>query len=239
MRTLWLVWTMAVFPAVAAAQDVEGLPVWDVGASVGWFASDRDVSAARFIDDSNNRWVLGGAAGYYWTEHLRTAVRFAATTAGRGYVSIPIEQSAERPAYAFGEYHARDALVSIEQFYQFGRNAWVHPYLGAGIALSRETLTTIFDRRAYPQVQLPDDPPDETAWKVRPVLSGGLKTYLTPRTFFRAHVSVSPSSDTRNVALTFGFGTDFGSRRVRRTGDDQGRTRRMPAGADDSTGDGR
>ena len=98
MRTLWLVWTMAVFPAIAAAQEVEGLPVWDVGASVGWFASDREGSAARFVDESNNRWVLGAAAGYYWTEHLRTDVRFAATTAGRGYVSIPIEQSGGSPA---------------------------------------------------------------------------------------------------------------------------------------------
>ncbi len=207
MRAWLLVWAMAVFPTFAAAQELNNRPLWQVDGSVGWFANERDEPTVGFAEDDNSRWVFGAAGGYYWTEHLRTEAAVSVTSEGRGY--IPVPRGRESPPFDFGQYRVRDVRLTVQQFYQFGRNAWVHPYVGAGLAVSRETHQIGLDRWAFPDRVLPPDPSVRVRVRLKPMFSAGLKTYMTPRAFLRTEVGVSPWSPSRDAVLSVGVGADF------------------------------
>ena len=45
--------------------------------------------------------------------------------------------------------------VVAQQIYQFGHNAWVHPYVGAGVVVLRETSRLEFDQPPFAIPGLP------------------------------------------------------------------------------------
>src|SRR5882672_1941519 len=73
-------------PAAAGGQPSPA-PVsrLDLTVSTGWFAADRSVSS----ECCNSGWSAGlfkgAAAGYYWTDHLKSEVTIAAPGSTRGY----------------------------------------------------------------------------------------------------------------------------------------------------------
>jgi opacity protein-like surface antigen len=180
---------------------------------VGWFASDRDVrEGPYFEDDTQHRWVFGGDVGWYWTEHLKSEIGVSTTTTGSSFVLVPIGEPNPRGyPYASGDRRSRDTRVVAQQIYQFGRNAWVHPYVGAGVALVWETSRVEFDQPPFGNPGPPVPPPErtETATRVKPVVSAGVKAYFSPRAFFRGDVLLSPWTSSRDVTLRAGIGVDF------------------------------
>lgn len=130
-----LAWTVAaavmLWPGPLVAQT-PAPPRLDTSGTVGWFANDRDTREDQLFDgDTQHRWVFGGDAGFYWTEHLKSEVGLSATTTGSSYALAPIAAPTAR-AYPFvsANRRTREVRVVAQQIYQFGHNAWVHPYVG-------------------------------------------------------------------------------------------------------------
>ena len=68
-----------------------------------------------------------------------------------------------------------------------------------------------FDKPPFapPALPLPPPAPAETATRVKPVVSAGLKAYISPRAFFRADILISPWTTSRDVTVRGGIGVDL------------------------------
>jgi hypothetical protein len=184
----------------------------DTSGTVGWFANDRELPGGQFYDDdTQHRWVFGGDVGLYWTEHLKSEVGISATTTGSSFVLVPIAAPHDRDyPYASGRRRTREMRVVAQQIYQFGHNAWVHPYVGAGVVVLSETSRLEFDQPPFALPGLvPPSQRAETVTRVKPVVSGGLKAYISPRAFVRGDILLSPWTTSRDVTVRGGIGVDL------------------------------
>ena len=91
---------LMLLPSTARGQTAAvALPRIDVAAATGWFAADRSVNRECCSSWSSSLFK-GVSAGYYWTEHLKTEVEFAAPGPTEGYTystnSSPATCSATR-----------------------------------------------------------------------------------------------------------------------------------------------
>ena len=208
-------WALAgavvLFPRPLEAQTPHP-PRLDASGTVGWFANDRELPEGQsYDDDTQHRWVFGGDVGVYWTEHLKSEVGISATTTGSSFVLVPIAPPHDRAyPYASGRRRTREVRVVAQQIYQFGHNAWVHPYVGAGVAVLWETSRLDFDQPpvAIPGLPLPSERA-ETTTRVKPVVSAGLKAYISPRAFVRGDILLSPWTTSRDVTVRGGIGVDL------------------------------
>lgn len=189
----------------------------DAGAFLGWMSERPDV------ENPWDQWFhvfLGGVeAGLYWTEHLRTMVDVTWTAAGRLSVSRPVDVPGIPWASIYTELQVAHTQVGLGQQYQFFSNAWVHPFVGAGLVLDWERTSAYTPRQQFP-TSLPGGAPGDfvvveesrtgpdTRLVARPFVSGGAKFYVAPRAFFRAEARWA-GRDTNQIAARFGFGADF------------------------------
>ena len=103
-------------------------PKWDAAGHIGWRATDKSGVAAEW-----NEWAsaasFGVSVGYHWTAHLKTELDLATTTTSDVYVQTTVVTP---PTVLFrsGEYHFRASSLSGLFLYQFGENAWFHPFVG-------------------------------------------------------------------------------------------------------------
>ena len=101
--------------------------------------------------------------------------------------------------------------------YQFFRNAWLHPYLGAGVEVRWESMTRQFDPALFWDESLKQSVivtparsvGPETSLVARPFVLLGLKTYLSPRSFLRTDFRVNLREGLDTVVLRAGVGVDF------------------------------
>jgi hypothetical protein len=156
------------------------------------------------------------AAGWYWTEHLKTEIDFGARTKGKVWVTTPALASGPQTYYPGQKTFSRQTLA-LGQQYQFFHNAWFHPHLGAGVNLVwerstlRQAAVTVYDPATRTSRTLSAervDPP-HTAFMVNPFVESGFKAYMTPRTFFRGDLRVAFRNGVNDVITRFGFGFDF------------------------------
>ena len=190
----------------------------DVSGVLGWLAVHKEVPAGYdFGDDWQHTALAGVAGGWYWTDHHKTEVELGAGTEATAYrgrrVVIDGHVTSE-----FVESQYSQRLLSLGQQYQFFRNAWFHPYVGAGAtvnferALDRTDPIIVYtDASRTGRVLRPEqvDGP-RTDVTVAPFVATGFKAYLTPRGFFRSDLRISMRGGVENVVLRFGFGVDFG-----------------------------
>jgi hypothetical protein len=107
--------------------------------------------------------------------------------------------------------------MRVGMTYQFFRNQWFHPHVGAGIEVARES-----DRMFVPEWRVPSRQPGTpivipgieggttVSWAVRPVVSTGFKWYVNERGFIRSDVSVTIGSKrAAQVVWTAGIGVDL------------------------------
>ena len=206
----------ALAPAGAFAQAAlpAVLPENDVVVAIGWSGSD-------FQSRSYDRWhggLLGaGGFGHYWTDHLKTEIEAAWNNPGTDEIYEDLEHMGAL-TYALSDHRARDIRVGVAQIYQFGRNAWVHPFVGAGVDLVRRD--TRIDRREQTRnVYLPPNrtvpivigPSHERRIDVfgQATLKAGLKMYATERAFFQTEFKIGIREDVDHVVWKAGFGVDF------------------------------
>jgi len=191
----------------------------DASGFVGWLNVDKSGLADRSNNDWYNRGFYGaGVAGWYWTDHHKTEVEVGASTAVDFWVyrSFAVENSF--PAAGGSQFTFSTRRVAIGEQYQFFRNVWFHPHVGAGVDLTWETTT----ERAEPVILYPTPQPGQprqlrpamvtgpdTAFHVRPFGEVGFKAYVSPRSFVRSGLRLVARNGIEEVQVRFGFGVDF------------------------------
>jgi hypothetical protein len=111
----------------------------------------------------------------------------------------------------------RQQSLAVSQHYQFFRNQWFHPHVGAGVDIARETTTEeyspifIFDSvtRTSRQLEPPRNEGPDHRTIARPFAEVGLKAYMTRRAFFTADTRLMYRKGLDEVLFRLGFGIDF------------------------------
>ena len=214
MRVLLAVLISGVSPAWAAAQTAPAaLPANDTTISIGWAGAEHEIYDQR-------RWhgslLVGLSGGHYWTDHLKTEVEASWNSPRRHQVYQDIERQGGH-TYALSDYRAHDIRVGAAQIYQFGRNDWVHPYVGVGADVVRREAS--LDRLAQSRsvyLQNRNIPVDILAASERKtivfahaVLKTGLKMYVSEKAFFNTELKFGVRRDVDHLVWKLGMGVDF------------------------------
>ena len=208
------------WPAAAAAQPA--LPRWDAAIMAAGFygRADEPPDSTGFRNDN---WFGGGqfgvTAGGYWSAHVKTEIEWSMTSEATRYVQrfVTIPNS-PTPIPVSGEQYIRNREASISAAWQFLDNAWVHPYVLAGVALDFERVRARrFSQAVFGSpsqggtqivtVEFAEGP--VTTRRARGMLGAGAKVYMTPKTFFRAEMRGAVSPRVEHVTFRAGIGMDF------------------------------
>ena len=215
MRVFLAVLMCGVTPVWAAAQTVAAtLPGNDIVISTGWAGAEHTIH-------DQGQWhaslLLSARVGHHWTDHLKTEVEASWNSSRTREVYENIEREGGY-TYSLSNYRAHDVRMGVVQLYQFGRNEWVHPYVGVGVDVVRRVAST--DRLQQsrtvfvpPNRQIPIDIPAASEQKTtvfaQAVLKGGLKMYISERAFFNTELKFGVRRDVDHVVWNVGMGVDF------------------------------
>jgi opacity protein-like surface antigen len=214
MRMLLAVAMCGLMPALAAAQTASPtLLKNDTSIALGWAGAEHKIHDDR-------RWrgslLVGLRGGHYWTDHLKTEVETSWT---RPDDSDIYETIARDGVYTYAEsnYRSYDVRLGVVQIYQFGRNNWVHPYVGVGgdvvrrqasLERNQQVRSVYVTNRAVP-VDIPAAGERSTSVFAEGVVKTGLKMYVTEKAFFNTELKFGIRSDVDHVVWKFGAGVDF------------------------------
>jgi opacity protein-like surface antigen len=215
MRVIAAMFVCCIVPAAAAAQSAAPqLPKNDLSLSIGWAGSDFQLTR---YDSWRGSVLVGAGAGHYWTDHLKTEVEFGWFDPGRDEIYENLDYLGTS-TYAVADHTARDLRLGAVQIYQFGRNAWVHPYAGVGFDVIHRDVRIERDRqsrsvflppnRTIP-VQIPPLSEHRTDVFAQGILKTGLKLYATERAFFNTEMKLGIRRDVDHVVWKVGLGFDF------------------------------
>jgi hypothetical protein len=185
---------------------------WDVAVGAGARGfNDRERSLGW------NQWAHAGlfsaSIGRHWTTHLKADVDVAVTPEGRQFVQSTLA-TADGQTFRVGDRHFRTASLSGSLLYQFGENAWFHPFVGGGVETTRDrSVLTLREQRPCPRVPcevtlLPER--NEVTYETRPFLTGGFKWYVNERAFIRGDArTVWSGTQAEGAVWRVGIGVDF------------------------------
>jgi opacity protein-like surface antigen len=204
---------------LALAQDLPRAPLsrGDATFVIGWQnLHKRQPQSLNSGDDWLNGILYGGAgAGWYWTDHLKTHVDFGAGTQGQQYRYQFTTVNGQSTGTS-SRVRVREQSVAVAQQYQFFRNQWFHPHVGAGLEVAREMTreeyqpVVVFDSatRISREIQPPRSERDQRML-ARPFAEAGFKAYMTRRAFFTGDARVMVRHGIDEVLFRCGFGVDF------------------------------
>jgi hypothetical protein len=126
-----------VTPAWVAAQPAPPiLPKNDATLTIGWAGSEYELSR---YDTWRGSLLFAANVGHYWTDHLKTEFETGWSNPGIDEIYEDITYLGAL-TYAVVDHRSHDVRLGATQIFQFGRNAWVHPYVGVGFdVVRRET----------------------------------------------------------------------------------------------------
>jgi len=187
------------------------LPRGDISWSVGLWGANED--RPDTYGDWYHTWNGTVAAGYYWTEHLKTEIDAGLTSEDRLWGT----RVSAGGIYAASSHLYSTHNVRLTQQYQFGHNARFHPHLAVGVAFSwvrhteeREPAYQTFRVPPYSVIVEPARTIGPvTKMEAVPFVGGGFKGYVSERAFFRSDMTIGLRGGVRNVTLGCGFGVDF------------------------------
>lgn len=185
------------------------LPRTDISGSVGWF--NHKAGTGDCCHWYNESVWASVEAGYYWTEHLKTEAGVALTSEGELWTSRQVTIG-RTTFWESGQDFVRTQRLFVSQLYQFGHNAWVHPFVGAGLQVVREERRGM--RIRYATGVVPPQPqevaiPESTETRARAAALAGLKIYLSRRGFLRTDTWLGFGDDLQELVIRVGFGVDF------------------------------
>jgi hypothetical protein len=211
-------WILASGLAVAQEPPRAPLVRGDAHFVIGWQNLHKEQSTQQpYSNDWVNGILYGGAgAGWYWTDHLKTQVDFGGGTKGSQYRYSYITTNAQSTSSS-SRLSVQQRSVAVAQHYQFFRNQWVHPHIGAGIDIARETTretyqpTIVFDNVTHTSTQIAPARTEEAEHRTiaRPFAEAGFKGYMTRRAFFTGDTRVMFRKGLDEVLFRVGFGIDF------------------------------
>ena len=204
---------------LAAAQEPSQAPLTraDTHFVIGWQNLKKEQPTPQRYDNWVNGIFYGGAgAGWYWTDNLKTQVDFGAGTRGSQYRNELIVINGQTTGVS-SHLRVRQQSLALSQQYQFFRNQWFHPHVGAGVDIARETTTEdyspiyFFDSvtRTSRQLEPPRNEGPDHRVLARPFGELGFKAYLTRRAFFTADTRLMYRNGLDEVLFRLGFGIDF------------------------------
>jgi opacity protein-like surface antigen len=214
MRAVVAVLLCGVCPVWAAAQTAPvTAPDNDTIISIGWAGTEDEIHDQR-------RWhgslLVAVSGSRYWTDHLKTEVEASWNSPQEGelYENIAHQGGV---TYALSDYRAHDIRVGVAQLYQFGRNEWVHPYIGVGADVvrrertieRREQTRSVYVQDRNIPVVIPAARERETVVFVQPIVKTGLKMYVSEKTFFNTELKLGLTRDVDHVVWRIGVGIDF------------------------------
>lgn len=214
MRVFLAVFICFATPAWTVAQTAPAmLPPNDVSFAIGWAGAEHHIHDQRRW---NGSLLTGVSGGHLWNDHLKTEVDASWSSPGAREVYETIEWQGGY-TYALSDYRAHDIRIGVAQVYQFGRNAWVHPYVGVGAdVVRRETSLerlpqsrTVFVSNRNIPVDIAAASERNTTVFAQGVLKAGLKMYVTEKTFFKTELKFGVRDDVDHMVWRFGMGVDF------------------------------
>ena len=213
MRIAIIMLTCALLPGWVQAQAL--LPRNEAVMAIGWSGSDYQV-------DTYDRWegsmFVGAGIARYWTPHLKTDIEAAWTSpaASETYEDLTLGGVS---TFARAHRRSRDVRLAVGQSFQFGRNAWAHPYLGAGadIVWRRSVLDRPAQQaypygvpaRGQPSVQIPALRTSTSELIGVPFVKTGVKMYASERMFFVTELKLGFAPDLDHALWKLGMGMDF------------------------------
>jgi hypothetical protein len=186
----------------------------DVAGLAGWLHLHRPgLDYGEWIHGPG---LIGGSAGWYWTDHLKTEIDGGVSSSAERFQSRRVEIEGQ-PVYYTSRLRFSTRSVAVGPQYQFYRNAWFHPFVGAGLALTWErTLREddpvwgpdptsgrtrlVSERRRFPE---------NTDLVARAYAQAGFKAYVSQRAFFRSDLRLAIRKGVDEVAVRLGGGVDF------------------------------
>ncbi len=195
--------------------DEPALRRLDIAGLAGWFGEHRDDTKASYYEDWDNRWYGTAVAGCYWTPHAKTELEVGITSEGDSWATLfdTARDPNGYPVPTIERRARRDLTIAATQQWQFFENAWVHPFVAAGVSIDR-TRTRRERQASYrgpdDDVRPPGPLPTESQVRAHALFGTGLKAYVNERTFFRTdfHVAVG-DHDVVHLRLRAGLGVDF------------------------------
>jgi hypothetical protein len=218
MRTSFAVLAVLSIAAAARAQTpAVPLPRNDATVSVGWFGAQYP-HQGEYGTGWHPSLFAGVGGGHYWTEHLKTEVEAAwlSRVHAYSYETLAVDGGT---AYLTSEYRLQTVKFSLAQGYQFGENAWVHPYVAAGADIDSlreaedrpsQTRPVYFSNAASSAaVSIPAVHEREATMHVRPFFKTGFKMYFSDRAFFATEWKLGFGNGLQHLLWKSGLGVDF------------------------------
>lgn len=212
---------LATTASAQPGETVARMPAWDASGSIAL----RFIRASDFGDEDYYYydWQTQGEPGFqvgrHVTRHLKVEIGV------RGPMQFTVDESDLVPAPSIPGGFAEtwlDRRVRVLSFapsltWQFFENAFVHPYVSAGVAMDvvdihrfREAYTASYGRTAI-RYDVPGIDTSETMFEARPFFAVGSKSYFGNGQWFvrpEFEIGVTKSRIGR-VSLRLGVGVDF------------------------------
>ena len=204
MRIMLAALVCVLFLKVPGVQAQPNVPLsrHDVTISTGW------IGAGYHNLEEYRRWhgsVFGGLSlGQYWTDNLKTDVEAGWLSTVKSENYEPVQTAAGR-SFARELAVMKDLRLSLSQSVQFGRNAWVHPFLAAGVDV--DYLRSIRDRPAQQGVAATRV--SERDLRLVPFVKGGFKIYASDRAFIVQEFKFGVADGLDHALWKTGVGIDF------------------------------
>jgi hypothetical protein len=202
-----------------AAPETAPMTRADFHAVAGWqnLRQERgDAALSTYNNWASDIFYGGAGAGWYWNDHLKTQVDVGAGSRGQHYFYRTLRVAGLQTSES-AQVTVQQQSLALSQQYQFFRNQWFHPHVGAGLDIARETKSAEYAPvSAYDPVtrtsRLIRDARSEgpiTRAIVRPFGEIGFKTYMTRRAFFTGDARLMFRTGLDEMLFRVGFGVDF------------------------------
>jgi hypothetical protein len=214
MRFIVAVLASVLFPSWCAAQV--SIPRNDATLSLGWSGSEYGLEE---YDPWRGSLFVGFSSGRYWTDHVKTDIEAGWHSRSKTETFQDIRVGGLQ-TYGIATFQVRDLRLTIAPTYQFGRNQWVHPYIGAGTDIIHRK--SVLDRPAQARFQtgpVAGRPPvnvtvpalseRDSRVLIRPFVKTGVKMYATERGFFVTELKLGFAPGLDHALWKFGAGFDF------------------------------
>jgi opacity protein-like surface antigen len=195
------------------AQTRSDRPKVEVGASIGVISASPGEHDTPY-DDWYGQGRYAGSIAYYWTRNLKTEFEHHWSGESRLYFQNQTHINGTPYSYGVEAFHQLQQS-SLRMVWQFGNNAWVHPYVSAGAVLDIDRQ----HQHSLPLYQpsgrdplLPRDAVNSgprTELRGGWTIGGGAKFYMTENAFFNTGIVGTVSRPAKTVSVIAGFGVDF------------------------------
>lgn len=214
LRRMVLLLVLASLPVGAEAQPGSD-PAWDITGTTSLLAGHTPVPDGVGYQEDWFHVAQGGIlVGRHLTRRLKIEFEAAGTNGGTQFkqrlIMIP---GTPIPYPVSSEDTTSVRSLAGAVIWQFRDNEWVHPFLQAGVSADFDRITSRtwepFDS-INPLTRVPQLRVEEATYRrVRAVLGGGAKIYVSERTFVRTDGRFIVGRDRQHIAGRIGFGVDF------------------------------